>query len=178
MMTEVGDIESVLWADYDLSDESPRLKRGISLGNTPTGSGHDNFLQGIIIQADFQMPSYWWPEAQRYHWFDFISSQSKMHRLIKFNLNEQCIEGTDERIIAVTKEYISKYNSDPTNENFENILKNTPMGLELTAGMTTNYRQLKTMYSQRKNHRLSAWTQVFIPWVEQLPYAKELGVCK
>ena len=152
------------------------MKRAGKLGNTPVGAAHDNFLNGVIVQADFQMPSYWWPEAQRYHWFDFVSSQSKMHCILKFNLDKQCIEGTDSRIIAITKEYVKKYNDNPTNENFENILKNTPMGLELTARMTMNYRQLKTMYAQRKNHRLSAWTKVFIPFVEELPYAKELGI--
>ena len=167
--------------DIDVMDkmilvDTKAFARGNKLGNTPIGSGHDTGLQGIIVQADFQMPSYWWPEAQRYHWFDFVSSQSKMHCILKFNLDEQCVEGTDSRIIAITKEYIKKYNDNPTNENFENILKNTPMGLELTARMTMNYRQLKTMYAQRKNHRLSTWTKVFIPFVEELPYAKELGI--
>lgn len=186
MQTKVGDMDDLKYIDWETMEldwdflsrveKSPHLKRAEKLGSTPIGTGHDNFIQGIIVQADFQMPSYWWPEAQRYHWFDFVSSQSKMHCILKFNLGEQCIEGTDSRIIVVTKEYIQKYNENPTNENFENILKNTPMGLELTARMTMNYRQLKTMYAQRQHHRLSAWTKVFIPFVEGLPYAKELGI--
>ena len=53
------------------------------------------------------------------------------------------------------------------------ILYSNPCGFKLTARMTTNYRQLKTIYYQRKNHRLPEW-RVFCEWVETLPYFKEL----
>ena len=36
--------------------------------------------------------------------------------------------------------------------------------------MTTNYRQLKTIYCQRRTHRLPEW-RVFCEWIETLPYA-------
>jgi hypothetical protein len=48
-----------------------------------------------------------------------------------------------------------------------------PVGFELTARMTTNYRELKTIYAQRRTHRLEDW-QVFCDFIETLPYAKEL----
>ena len=35
----------------------------------------------------------------------------------------------------------------------DDVLANVPMGLEITARMSTNYLQLKTIYNQRKNHR-------------------------
>lgn len=148
--------------------------RGIKLGNTPVGSGHDQALTGIIVQFDLEAPSYLWPELQRYNFINFISSQSKMHRLTSFDLSKQCIEGTDQRILAVTQEYIQIYNTNKTNENYENILKNTPMGLQLTAGLTTNYRQLKTVVLQRENHRLSGWRDHICPWIKNLPHFKEL----
>jgi hypothetical protein len=59
---------------------------------------------------------------------------------------------------------------------FEDVLANTPMGLETTARITTNYLQLKNMYQQRKSHRLYMWNTVFRTWVESLEYTKELGV--
>ena len=46
-----------------------------------------------------------------------------------------------------------------------------PSGLELTARMTTNYRQLKTIYAQRKNHRLPEWRR-FCEWIEDLPMSE------
>ena len=51
------------------------------------------------------------------------------------------------------------------------MLYSNPAGFRLTAGMTTNYRQLKTIYGQRKNHRLPEWRE-FCKWIEQLPYSE------
>jgi hypothetical protein len=53
------------------------------------------------------------------------------------------------------------------------ILYTNPAGFELTARMTTNYRCLKNIYYQRRNHRLPEWRE-FCAWIETLPYAKEL----
>jgi hypothetical protein len=52
------------------------------------------------------------------------------------------------------------------------ILYSNPCGFQLTARMTTNYRQLKTIYAQRKTHRLPEW-RAFCKWIETLPHAKE-----
>lgn len=39
--------------------------------------------------------------------------------------------------------------------------------------ITLNYENLRNMYHQRKNHKLTEWRS-FCRWVETLPYAKEL----
>ena len=51
------------------------------------------------------------------------------------------------------------------------LLYNLPAGFEITAGMTTNYRALKNIYSQRRTHRLPDW-HVFCDWVETLPLSQ------
>jgi hypothetical protein len=154
-------------------DMSPELKRGSKLGNSPSGSGHDCFLKGIIVQCDIEAPSYWWPQAQRYHWFDFVSSQSKMHKILEMNLGEQFVNGNfSSTAYENLKTFIQLYKESKCE--FEEVLANAPMGLELTAGITTNYLQLKTMYNQRKNHKLYMWNTVFKQWCEGLPYFKEL----
>ena len=53
------------------------------------------------------------------------------------------------------------------------ILYSNPAGFTLTARMTTNYRCLRNIYKQRKNHRLPEWRE-FCKWIETLPYAQEL----
>ena len=53
------------------------------LANSPMGSGHDNFMNGIIVQFDLTFTNKAWVEAERYHFFDFVSSQSTMHRITK-----------------------------------------------------------------------------------------------
>lgn len=138
------------------------------LATCPTGTGHDNFLNGIIVQFDLTFSNKAWVELQRYHFIDFISSQSTMHRITKFDLNESYNEYVDPCIIERMKELVKSYNETPTDENYLRVLYNNPAGFELTAGMTTNYRQLKTIYQQRKNHRLPEWRE-FCKWIEKLP---------
>ncbi len=53
------------------------------------------------------------------------------------------------------------------------IISNCPQGLEKTMRVSTNYLQLKTIYLQRKNHKLKDW-KVFCDWCLTLPYFKEL----
>lgn len=145
------------------------------LGRCVTGTGHDQFLTGIIVQFDLTFSIKAWTEAQRYHFFDFVSSQSTMHRIAKFDIAEQCNEYVHFGTISVVKGLLDIYNDDPTPDNYLRLLYNIPVGFRLTARMTTNYRQLKTIYKQRKNHRLPEWRE-FCKWCEGLPYFMELCI--
>jgi len=140
------------------------------LAHCPTGTGHDQFLTGIIVQFDLTFSMKAWVEAQRYHFLDFVSSQSTMHRITKFDINKQCNEYVNPYIVSILKGMVEEYNRNPTPKQYLNVLYNIPAGFRLTARMTTNYRQLKTIYQQRKNHRLPEWRE-FCRWIEDLPYS-------
>lgn len=155
-----------------------------SLASSEKGEGHDQFLTGIIAQFDLTFTVKAWTEAERYHFLDFISSQSTMHRITKFDLDESYIEYVDPRIIEIMKEKVKEYNelalTEDSNQKRElmkikylEILYSNPCGFKLTAAMTTNYRQLKTIVSQRSTHRLPEWRE-FCKQVEDFPHFKEL----
>lgn len=143
------------------------------LGSCATGTGHDQFLTGIIVQFDLTFSLKAWTEAQRYHFFDFVSSQSTMHRIAKFDIEKQCNDYVHPDTIEIVRRMLNDYNADPSPENYLRLLYNIPTGFRLTARMTTNYRQLKTIYQQRKNHRLPEWRE-FCKWIEELPYFKKI----
>jgi hypothetical protein len=143
------------------------------LGSCEKGSGHDNFLNGIIVQFDLSFTIKAWTEAERYHFFDFVSSQSTMHRIAQFDIKARCNEYVTDNTIKEVERLKQIYLEDKTAENYLRLLYNVPTGFKLTAGMTTNYRQLKTIYCQRKNHRLPEWRE-FCSWIESLPMFMEL----
>lgn len=162
------------------------LTRGIQgILSCNSGEGHDCALKGIIVQFDLTFSNKAWVEAERYHWLDFVSSQSTMHKLNKFNIAEQCNIYVDQRVIDVLQEKVDEYNNllanSKTGEVPQDELKtarlkmlyNIPSGFELTAGMTTNYLQLKTIYKQRRHHALPDW-KMFCDWIETLPLFLEL----
>jgi hypothetical protein len=168
------------------SDVTPTVEK---LASSPKGEGHDNFLNGIIVQFNLKFTVKAWTEEERYHFIDFVSSQSTMHRIVKFNLDKAYIEYVDPRIVAIMKEKVEDYlklcsavvqqDVETTTKieeekklKYLQILYSNPCGFQLTARMTTNYRQLKTIYAQRKTHRLPEW-RAFCKWIETLPHAKE-----
>jgi hypothetical protein len=176
--------ESIKASKYPMSTDTSKCKKDITamtkvLGNVPTGTGHDNFLKGIVVQFDLTMTPKMSVEMERYHFIDFVSSQSTMHRITKFNLDEAYIDYVDPRCIEVIKEKVAQYNAleDTTTEEakklYLEILYSNPCGMYLIARMTTNYQQLKTIYQQRRNHRLPEW-QTFCDWCETLPSFKLL----
>lgn len=171
----------------ELDGLTVKLTKGIKAClNCPTGEGHDNALNGIIVQFDLTFSQKAWVELQRYHFVDFVSSCSTMHKLQNMNPRQQCNHYVDPRAIDVLNEKIDEYNrllnvrkegiavTDETlKEARLEMLYNIPSGFELTAAMTTNYRQLKTIYQQRRNHALPDW-QMFCDWIETLPRFLEL----
>lgn len=167
------------------------LTKGIkACANCNTGEGHDNFLKGIVVQFDLTFSNKAWVELQRYHFIDFVSSQSTMHKITKFDIKQQCNRYVDPRIIDIVQDKINEYNrlnelnetnvfskerQDIMNELYLEILYNVPSGFQITAGMTTNYQQLKTIYQQRRHHLLPDW-KIFCDWCETLPLFKELCI--
>lgn len=147
--------------------------RAQKLGSARNGLGHDNFLKGILVQMDVTAPLYWWKQAQRYHWFDYVSSQSTMHCLLKFNVSTQCVPETNPEVVKLVEALKEKYLQIPDDSpekpiKWRELVASLPCGFCLGATMTTNYQQLKTMYLQRRTHRLKEW-HVFCAWCETLP---------
>ena len=154
---------------------------------------HDQFLTGIRVSFDLTFTNKAWVEAERYRFLEFVSSQSTMHRITKFELRDQYNEYVDPRIIEIMEEKVRQHNrlvdelaNTPLEDEYNRgrlkslivqkyleILYSNPAGFKLTARLTTNYRCLKNIWRQRRNHRLPEWRE-FCKWIETLPYAKEL----
>ena len=148
------------------------------LGAMERGSGHDNFLHGVLVSFDLTCTNKMWVEFQRYHFAEIVSSQSTMHRvkgLLEQNVfNDYVTEGTKKEVYRLLYEY----NEEPNKENYLRLLYNIPSGIELSAHIVTNYGQLKTMYTQRHNRRLPEW-RAFCDWILTLPdFCKLTGITK
>ena len=165
---------------FDRSELTEKdLLRGTKLGQCHPGEGHDNFLKGIVVEFDVTAPLYWWKQAQRYHFFEYVSSQSTMHCLLKFDIEKQCVKDTNKEVLALVNKIKDEYNQindenkDEKKAKRRELVASTPCGFCLGATMVTNYQQLKTMYLQRRYHKLSEW-HIFCDWCESLPHFLEL----
>ena len=167
--------ESVKASKYPMSVDTESVNdeltdRVKSLAQSGKGEGHDQFMTGIRVAFDLTFTVKAWTEAERYRFLEFVSSQSTMHRISKFDLDRQYSKYVDPRMIEIMNELKDRYNETQDPEDYLRLLYSNPCGFKLTARMTTNYRALKTIYSQRKNHRLPEW-RAFCEWIKTLPYS-------
>lgn len=177
-----------------------RMKRLVSASYNSDVHCHDNALTGIRVSFDVKYPQYWSLEFQRYHFADIVTSSSKMHRLCKMDISKACNRYVDRDVIERMQQFVDDYNkavnSDVDHYRFydsngkcnvdvyghDNVvyacfmrmISNCPMGLELFMRVSTNYKQLQTIYNQRKNHRLKEDWGAFCKMIEELPYFEEL----
>ena len=175
-------------------DPDKTLKRCLNLTKASYGNGaHGQWLTGVRVAFDLTCTNKMWVEAERYRFLEFVSSQSTMHRITHFDIENQYIEYVDPRIVAVMIEKVNDYNeycnqieTFPATDEYERksqleikkfkyleILYSNPAGFELTARLTTNYRCLLNIYVQRHDHRLPEWRE-FCEQLLDLPLFREL----
>ncbi len=198
----VSDIQLAIdWARLSYASEGDNggekdIKLATKLAQCKAGSGHNSFLKGIVVHAEFTATHDFILQLYRYHFRDTVSSTSKMHSITKGSIGEHCSKWVSKGLISLVDDLADMYNGyshlvlnevlvqelasvcdryaiSPVPyekaELFECIIHNTPLCYELTFGEVTNYLQLKSMYSQRKSHKMSGWSEVFVEWVESLP---------
>ncbi len=163
-------------------------RRARTLAQTQIGSGHDNFMCGIVANFSIIAPRYFFAEFQRYHHAEIVSSTSTMHKLRA--IVEEASRMHDRGEIELYSRYISSHFCNVTapsvicgffrfamqwlkdgSEDMDVLKANLPEGWYQKARISTNYRQLKTIYSQRRSHRLGEW-QFFCDWIETLPHSE------
>lgn len=196
-------LEPAEYTDEEFEKGLKRMVRLVQASKNGEVKCHDNALVGIRVSFDVTYPQYWTPEFQRYHFADIVTSSSKMHRLVKMDLDKSCNKYVSKDVIDYMNDYIELYNHlleekeqnsfvghrftlrDGTVIKCDNvddalytcymiIISNCPMGLELFMRVSTNYKQLQTIYHQRKHHKLKEDWGAFCKFIESLPYAKEL----
>lgn len=191
--------ESLIASGYPMRTELPDrdpdesdIKRIMNLTKASNGNGaHGQALTGIRVAFDLTCTNKMWVEAERYRFLEFVSSQSTMHRITKFDLRNQYNEYVDPRVIEIMEEKVYQYNkllenkpesgseqllkdyAELLKKKYLEILYTNPAGFELTARMTTNYRCLLNIYIQRWDHRLPEWRE-FCAELLKLPYFPEL----
>ena len=188
------------YTDEEFEKGLERAKKLVQASKNGVVKCHDNFLTGIRVSFDLKYTQYITKQFQRYHWFDYVSSSSLMHRLVKMDPNEMCNKYVSEACIKQLDEDIARYNRIAEWDDFHGAtfvlrdgtklmtlsksealywaymkcISDCPMGMELFVRVSTNYKQLQTIYFQRKGHKLKEDWGEFLKWIEGLPLAHEL----
>lgn len=147
---------------------------------------HAKFLRQISVWVNITAPRFWWTEFDTYKIGTTANSQSTMHTLMRDGIKEEDIYfyfGEDELANQAMRDYLIAINDlielyktleikEIKEQYFEKIKAMLPEGFIQTRMVSLNYQVLRTMYNQRKNHRLSGWNTDFVNWIHTLPLSE------
>lgn len=156
------------------------------------GSEHRKFMRQIMVSVDITAPLYWWKEFDTYKVGTTANSTSTMHKLTSQPITLDCFEIDDYNkesvnsvcgynkfsieydLISFLERLRLTYLETKDKRYWKELIRWLPESWLQTRTVTMNYENLRNMYFQRRNHKLTEWSDSFIEWVESLPYAKEL----
>ena len=167
---------STIEVDEQLKKFGKYYRRGKALGLVKPGSGHNSMFKGVTFNMVIDFPLYWLKEYQRYHFTDIISSQSTIHKILEFNLDDMFTDEVDPRAIEIIKDLKEQYNLEQDRDKkkaiWRRLINTLPDGFHMSMGITMNYLQAISIVGQRKNHKLSEWRDDFVPFLLDLPLFK------
>lgn len=144
------------------------------------GSSHRKFMRQILVSVDVIAGNEFFKEFDTYKVGTTANSTSAMHtlgrRLLTANdfsfddAGDEFVIETIERLNSLTQRWWSEGRGVGT-ATWRLLQKALPMGFVYRRTCTMNYEVLRTMYYDRRGHRLSEWHD-FCRWVESLPYSE------
>ena len=155
------------------------------------GPEHCKFLRQIFISVNITAPIYWWKEFDTYKIGTTANSTSTMHKLSSTPINMDCFETDDYDGNYAIPEYIESYDTYPgqfiqyledlrikyleTGDKgyWKELIRWLPESWLQTRTVTMSYANLRNIFFQRKNHKLTEW-HTFCDWIETLPWSEEL----
>lgn len=117
--------------------------------------GHNGFLEMNVVYLDITAPRYWSQQFNRYRIGVSRLSASTMHTIMKRHLNQSDFQSP---IHQATLDHLNELIDA---NNFESVKNELPEGFLQRMVVMANYKALRNIIAQRRNHRLTEW-QLFV----------------
>ena len=118
----------------------------------PKDGGHNKFLEMITVWLDIDAPRFYWSEFDTYRCGITKLSESTIHTVTKRHLTVDDFEAG-----VIDLDYLAKINSVIDTGSMYLVKQMLPESFLQRRIICTNYKSLKNMYFQRRNHRLPEW---------------------
>lgn len=184
------------WEHHEIGPNDLKLCQRLIKG----GPEHRKFLRQIFCSVDITAPLYWWKEADTYKIGTVANSCSTMHTIHKKKFEPEDFscehlgywdpELPKEKqpfkemtiypydilvdVIATLNQCRKLYLQTEDKKYWWQLIQLLPSSYNQKRTITLNYENLRSMYFQRRYHKLDEWREGFVEWVKTLPYAKEL----
>lgn len=174
ILSEHGYDEAILGLSLSYGIAVDRAKE-VALKLAVKDGGHNKFLESIYIWLDVTAPRFWWQEADTYR-LSTKQSESTMHTIQKEFLDNGDFEyPIHPQILDYINSLIQQYKITKSINDLL-ILKNSlPEGFLQRRIWVMNYKCLRNILMQRRNHRLPQW-KLFCDYImKNIKYPELLG---
>lgn len=159
---------------FVIGDEDLKLAQRLSAA----GASHAKYLRMINAYMNINAPLYWWKEFDTYKVGTVSNSTSTMHTIAKSPFTVDMFERDmlDKESNATLHILVDRLNT--LRERFEKtkdkrywyqIIQLLPSSYNQFRTVMLNYQTAKTIYHDRRNHKLDEW-RVFCKGMESLPH--------
>jgi len=128
--------------------------------------GHNKFLESIAVWIDITAARYWWQQFDTYRVGVTKQSESTMHTITRRPLVQADFQK------PISGELLGALNELIISKDFASIKNLLPEGFLQRRIVCTNYKALRHIYQQRKNHRLPEWNVFFYHVTRQVDYPR------
>ena len=142
--------------------------------------GHNKFLESIQIWVDIDAPRYFWSEYDTFRVGTSKQSESTMHTIKKKEFTINMFE-TNSKSLKIFNELIPILNRVRVLEDTETIKQILPEAFLQRRIVSTNYKVLRNIIYQRRNHKLKLWPEFchfMVENVEHPEYFSDLKINK
>lgn len=163
VLQETGHDHAMLGLSLSFNAAISRMPaRADALAKLDAASGESKFMEAVAVWLDVTAPRYWWQQFATYRVGTSSQSESTMHTLMRTVLEQHHFEGGCDETIVGSLNHAIKMN------NFDHAKRHLPESFLQRRIVATNYKSLRHIYHQRKNHKLREWTEFCAALTKQL----------
>lgn len=122
--------------------------------------GHNKLLESIQVWLDIRAPRYWWQEMDTYRVGTTKQSESTIHTITRRKLKQEDFNRPiNQSVLGYLNELIEYWQTSTELKHywFAKIKDALPEGFMQRRVVNTNYKTLRNILQQRRNHRLPEW---------------------
>jgi len=126
--------------------------------------GHNKFLESMVVWLDIKAPRMWWQQFDTYRIGVTKQSESTMHTMCDRELTE------DDFVGSIPKSFLQILNLAIRQRDWLKVKRLLPESFIQRRIVCLNYKALRGMILQRRNHRLGEWREFINQVVKQVDH--------
>ncbi len=175
IVEEMSFIPALLGLSFNKNQEASKMY-DVAKKLANQDEGHNKFLESIYVSIAVKAPRHWWQEADTYR-LATKQSQSTMHTIYKRNLENKDFENAPlSETLKFLNDLIDIYNDSKDFTIIKRLKSELPEGFLQARCWTVNYKTLRNLILQRKNHRLDHWKIFLSDLLNELKYPEFLPI--